>query len=425
MNFIDQAEVSVYAGKGGDGRISFRHERFAPRGGPDGGDGGDGGDVILLASTNQDSLAVFRFSKELKADSGVAGSTKKKHGRNGKDLIVKVPVGTIARDQAGVIMADLIEDGEQVTIANGGKGGFGNAHFVNSRRQAPTFAEKGEPGEGKMVTLELKMLADVGLVGLPNAGKSTLLAALSNAHPKIANYPFTTLNPSVGVVDIGRDSSLLFADIPGLIEGAAEGKGLGHDFLRHIERTSVILHLVDGYSNDPAASYLTVRKELKAYQPELIKRPQILAITKTEGLDAEIIADISAQLKRVIKPAKTPIMAISAKSGQGLKELVIAAKKAKEELDSVRPAPVDGGIFRYSLDSKEAAWQVARTGEHSFIVTGVKLERFAVRTDFSNDQAQARLLDILQKHGVIHALNRQGMQLGDKIAIGDKGELVY
>jgi GTP-binding protein len=326
MSFVDTVKVTVIAGTGGNGKLSFRREKFVSMGGPNGGDGGDGGDVVLVASRNQNTLMAFRYQKELKADSGQPGDKSNMHGRSAKDLLVMVPVGTIATsisseqsfippnvlpnespggkqtaataentdNASSTIVADLVEDGQQVIVAKGGRGGFGNAHFVSSRRQAPNFAEKGEPGEIFELKLELKMIADVGLVGLPNAGKSTLLSKLSNARPEIADYPFTTLTPNLGVVDIDKTTSVLFADIPGLIEGAADGKGLGHDFLRHIERTAVILHLIDAYTEDVASVYQTIRAELAAYQPDLTTRPEIIVLTKVEGLDQEIIDDLKA-----------------------------------------------------------------------------------------------------------------------------------
>ncbi len=298
MSFVDAVTVKALAGAGGNGKLSFRREKFIAKGGPDGGDGGHGGDVVLLASRNQNTLAAFRYQKELKAESGKPGGNSNKHGKSGQDLLVAVPVGTVATGDDGDALADLTEDGQKVVIARGGRGGFGNAHFTSSRRQTPKFAEKGEPGEELELKLELKMIADVGLVGLPNAGKSTLLARLSNAHPEIANYPFTTLTPNLGVVDIGKKASVLFADIPGLIEGASSGKGLGHDFLRHVERTAVILHLIDAYHKDAADAYRTVRSELEAYSRDLVKRPEIVVLTKVEGLDDEIISDLIKQVRR-------------------------------------------------------------------------------------------------------------------------------
>ena len=425
MNFIDQANVDIVAGKGGNGKTSFRHEKFISRGGPDGGDGGDGGDVILRASNNQNSLATFRFTKQLKAEPGQDGGNKKKHGKSGQDLVVAVPVGTEAKDNQGNLLADLTEDGQMEVVALGGQGGFGNAHFVSSRRQAPNFSEKGEPGETKSVQLELKMLADVGLVGLPNAGKSTLLAAISNARPKIANYPFTTLNPSVGVVDIDKQNSLLFADIPGLIEGAAEGKGLGHDFLRHVERTSVIVHVIDAYSEDIAEAYQTIRRELAAYSKELAKRPEIVAINKTEGLDDEIVNDLIASIKRLVKPKSTEVIPISARSHLNLKELTLVSKAVKDKVKAKKVAKQAEEVYEYRLENNDKQWQVEQDDSGCYVVSGQQIERFAQRTDFSNDQAVARFMDILRKRGILHAMVRKGLKPGDTIKIANKGELIY
>lgn len=418
MSFVDKVRVTVMAGAGGNGKLSFRREKFISKGGPDGGDGGNGGNVVLCASRNQNTLAAFRYQKELKAEPGKPGDKSRKHGRSGKDLIVAVPVGTVAMLDDEVV-ADLIEDGQKAVVAKGGKGGFGNAHFVSSRRQAPTFAEKGEPGEEFDLLLELKMIADVGLVGLPNAGKSTLLSKVSNARPEIADYPFTTLTPNLGVVDIDKDSSVLFADIPGLIEGAAEGKGLGHDFLRHIERTAVILHLIDSYNEDVAGVYQTVRAELEAYQPELIKRPEIIALTKVEGLDNEIIDDLMSQLHAVISPG-IPIFAISSQSGEGLQQLRFAIKDMVQEVRS-RPAEEEDrpAIPVLKLDDTSTEWAVEKQGAR-FIVTGQKVEMFARRTDFSNEQGVQRLRDIMRRMGIMHELRRQGVEPGSNVQLGTK-----
>lgn len=414
--FVDKVTVDVTAGHGGDGRRSFRHEKFIAKGGPDGGDGGDGGDVVLQASRNQNTLAAFRYQKELTADPGQPGGQSRKHGRSGQDLIVAVPVGTVAHGPEGQLLADLVVDGQTAVIAHGGGGGFGNAHFMSSRRQAPDFAEKGEPGQQLSVTLELKMIADVGLVGLPNAGKSTLLSKLSNARPEIADYPFTTLTPNLGVVDVDKDTSLLLADIPGLIEGAAEGKGLGHDFLRHIERTAVILHLVDAYHEDVASAYQTVEAELESYQPELIKRPTVVALTKVEGLDNEIIDDLMHQLDAVT-PENTPLFAISAQSGEGLQPLLFTLKEAVQtERAKPAPEPEEPAVPVLRLEGDEA-WHVSREGD-IFIVTGQKIAQFAQRTDFNNDEAVQRLRDILRRQGIMHELRRQGVEAGSAIHIG-------
>lgn len=424
--FIDKVTVEVAAGDGGNGRVSFRHEKFIDRGGPDGGDGGNGGDVVLVASRNQNTLARFRFDKLIKAEDGQNGDKQKKHGRSAKDLEVPVPVGTVALSEDGVMLADLTEDGQRAIIAKGGHGGFGNAHFVSSRRQAPNFAEKGIEGEQFTMKLELKMIADVGLVGMPNAGKSTLLARLSNARPEIANYPFTTLTPNLGVVDIDKDTSVLFADIPGLIEGASEGKGLGHEFLRHIERTAVILHLIDAYQEDVAATYTTIKNELASYEVNLADRTEIVAINKVEGLDEEIIKDLEKQL-RVAVPKNTPIFAISGQSGQGLKELLYEVKKEIESHRAKQAAiseEIDDTLPVLKLKASPDAWNVTKEGA-TFVVSGEKIEQFAARTDFGNEEGVQRLRDIMQRLGVMHELIRQGIEPDQTIRFANGREMFY
>ncbi len=415
--FVDNVKVVVKAGDGGNGKLSFRHEKFIDKGGPDGGDGGDGGDVVFEASRNQNTLATFRFQRRLQAQSGEPGDMRRKHGKSGKNLAVQVPVGTVINDIKGSVVADLAKDGNKAVIANGGKGGFGNAHFVSSTRQAPRIAEKGESGEEHELVLELKMIADVGLVGLPNAGKSTLLATISNAQPEIANYPFTTVRPNLGVVDIDTKSSLLFADIPGLIEGASQGRGLGDDFLRHVERTQVLVHLIDIYQDDVKQAYYTIQNELKAYKINLSKRPQIVALTKIEGLDEEIVADKMNELMQAL-PKKTKAFAISAHSKAGIRELLfeikrIVTKENKRLAEDVQAAANDIPVLK--IDEAKS-WQVEKT-DKGFLVSGRRIERFAERTDFSSFHAVQRLRDIMKKMGIMHELTRQGIEGGNKIRI--------
>lgn len=426
MNFIDKAKVSVKAGDGGDGRVSFRHEKFIDKGGPDGGDGGNGGSVILVASRNQNTLVNFRYQKELVAESGQAGGQSRKHGRNSKDLLVYVPVGTVATDEQGVVIADVYEDGAQAVIAKGGKGGFGNAHFISSVRQAPRVAEKGEPGEELVINLELKMIADVGLVGLPNAGKSTLLSVISNARPEIANYPFTTIVPNLGVVDVDGETSLLFADIPGLIEGAAQGKGLGDEFLRHVERTAVLVHLIDVYNDDVASAYQTIQDELQAYKVDLSTRPQVVVLTKIEGMDAEILQDQLETLKKIV-PENTFLTAISSQTKEGVKPLLrevrrlVETQRAHERIAEAAIESPDVPVLTLSDDAE--AWQVTKE-EDAYVVRGSKIERFASRTNFDNPEGVERLRDIMRKQGILHELVRQGVEPGDTIRIG-KSEMPY
>jgi GTP-binding protein len=425
MSFVDKVKVTIISGNGGDGRLSFRHEKFIDRGGPDGGDGGDGGDVVAVASRNQNTLANYRYQKKIQAENGAAGDKKRMHGKSGEDLSVLLPVGTVISNDKGMVIADLNEDGKRAVIAKGGSGGFGNAHFTSSTRQAPRIAEKGEKGEELSVILEIKMIADVGLVGLPNAGKSTLLSVISNARPEIADYPFTTLVPSLGVVDIDKTTSLLFADIPGLIEGAAEGKGLGDEFLRHVERTGVLLHLIDAYQPDIAEAYQIVQHELEAYKVNLARRPQIVVLSKVEGLDAELINDIVKQLRSVV-PAKTPIMAISAQAGSGLKELLrktgeLVKRERQKQAKSRLPAS-SVPVIRFT--KPDDSWQVVKT-KQGFLVTGSKIERFAKRTDFNSEDSVKRLRDILKKTGINHELVRQGVEPGSVIWLADEGSLTY
>jgi len=417
--FIDNARVSVHAGDGGNGRSSFRHEKFIDRGGPDGGDGGDGGHVVFVASLSENTLANFRFQRELFAEPGAAGGMNNRHGKRGKELRIRVPVGTAIFNEAGDLLADLVIDNMEAIIAQGGKGGFGNAHFVSSVRQAPRVAEKGEPGETLEVTLELKMIADVGLIGLPNAGKSTLLSVISNARPEIADYPFTTLTPNLGVVDIDKNDSLLFADIPGLIEGAAEGKGLGDDFLRHVERTSVLLHLIDVYADDIASAYSTIQTELKNYKINLSDRPQVVVLTKIDGLDKDVVEMVEAELRAVI-PKSTPIFVISSKTKSGTNELLryvlkIVNKQKQQIAAQEEIAKDDIPIIR--LPAAAEPWHIVREKD-KFVILGRKIERFAMRTDFSSDDGTRRLRDIMKKMGITHELARQGAKTGSKLSIG-------
>lgn len=418
MNFIDKASVEVAAGKGGDGALSFRKEKFVDRGGPDGGDGGKGGDVVFVASRNENTLANFRYQKELKAEDGGDGAKQKMHGKNGSDLVVKVPVGTVVTDGAGNILADLAQDGQRAVIAMGGDGGFGNAHFTSSTRQAPKFAEKGEAGLALSLRLELKMIADVGLVGLPNAGKSTLLSVISNARPEIADYPFTTIRPNLGVVDIDKNHSLLFADIPGLIEGAAAGKGLGDEFLRHVERTKVLVHLVDVASENVAADYKTIQKELAEYQINLSAKPQLVVLSKIDTVSEQQAA---AGLETLQKLAgKNTVLAISSQAHKNLPQLLNAVQKTvtteKARLEKLAEDSNETGLPIITLPDDKLPWQVAKAAD-GWQITGKKVEKFAARTDFSNEQSVQRLKSIMKKMGIMHELARQGAAAGDLIRI--------
>lgn len=427
--FVDTAKVKLQAGKGGDGAVSFRREIYIPKGGPDGGDGGKGGSIVFRADKDTNTLLDFRFNPELKAEDGKNGSGSRSAGRSGKDLIVEVPIGTVVRHD-GKILADLDRDGEEAIIAKGGDGGFGNAHFKSSTRQTPLIAEVGELGETFEAELELKLIADVGLVGLPNAGKSTFLSVVSNARPEIADYPFTTLTPQLGVATID-EQDILIADIPGLIEGAADGKGLGHDFLRHVDRTAVLLHLIDVYNDDAGESYRVIRGELDRYG-ELKNRPEIVALTKCEGVDAEIIAMQKDSILKV-NPDAT-VFAISSASKQGITELLRAlVNKVKMQAER-EPAGVEGEKLGNQLEVKIPviqlgpeqlvdAWKVEKVvnaGETKFLVTGPKIEKFARRTDLNNYASVNRLRDIMKKLGIRAELTSQGAEPDSIIEIAGK-----
>lgn len=421
--FVDKVTVQVSAGDGGDGVVSFRHEKFVDRGGPDGGDGGDGGDVVLLATRNVNTLATYRYNKQLRAESGKNGAKVKRHGKRGADLLLKVPVGTVVLAADGHPIADLSDEGQRAVVAKGGKGGFGNAHFTSSTRQAPRVAEKGEKGEMSELTFELKMIADVGLVGLPNAGKSTFLATVSNARPEIANYPFTTLIPNLGVVDIA-DSSLLIADIPGLIEGASLGKGLGDEFLRHVERTAVLLHLIDAYNDDVEEAFTTIQNELSAYKVDLSKKPQVVAITKVEGLDDDIVQDLIKRIRKLTNKG-APVFALSSHTKQGVKEILATLKTSVEQVRNIQVEEhAESSIPILSLQDDAEAWEVNKVND-TFLVTGKKIERFASRTHFDSEAGIKRLRDIMRKMGIMHELERKGINSGDEINIGDEGSLYY
>lgn len=425
--FIDKAEVQIKAGQGGNGAVSFRHEKFVDKGGPDGGDGGRGGDVIFVADTNTNTLADFRHKQELHAEDGQAGAKKQMHGRNGQSLYVKMPIGTQVYRE-GRLLADLAANGQEAVVAKGGDGGFGNAHFKSSTRQAPRVAELGERGEAFSARLELKLLADVGLIGYPNAGKSTLLSVITNARPEIADYAFTTLSPNLGVADVDG-SSILIADIPGLIEGASQGKGLGDDFLRHVERTAVLIHLIDIYEPDVAKAYQVINAELAAYNQALARRPQLVALTKIEGLPEDGIAQQLSKLRAVV-PATTPLFAISSQAHLGLQPLLRAAlaqvQAARQQAAAVQEATATLPVITLNPSQKRDAWKVAFDGGR-YIVTGPKIEKFAARTNFDSEAGLRRLWDIMRKMGIVHELARQGAQIGDRVIISrsDQYELLY
>ncbi|NEQ30774.1 MAG: GTPase ObgE [Leptolyngbya sp. SIO4C5] len=339
MQFIDQAEVEVLAGSGGDGLVAFRREKYVPAGGPAGGNGGPGGSVYLVAVNHLQTLLDFKYAHSFKAASGERGGPKNKTGAAGRDRQIEVPCGTVVYDaETGELLGDLVQPGQSLCVAQGGKGGLGNRHFLSNRNRAPERALPGLPGEERRIRLELKLIAEVGIIGLPNAGKSTLIAALSSARPKIADYPFTTLVPNLGVVRKATGDGTVFADIPGLIAGAHTGLGLGHEFLRHVERTRLLLHLVDVTAEQPLANYQTIQQELEAYSDTLGDRPQILALNKVEAMPAETVAAIAAELEAI---AHTPVFCISAVAGIGLNELMQAVWQV---LDQPEPVEIDATL---------------------------------------------------------------------------------
>ena len=415
--FVDTAKVSLKAGKGGDGAVSFRHEIYIPKGGPDGGDGGRGGDIVFKADKDTNTLIDFRFTPILIAENGKNGAGQRAAGRSGRDLIIDVPIGTVVKKD-GEIIADLTHDKQTAIIAYGGSGGFGNAHFKSSTRQAPRIAEVGEPGEEFEAELELKTMADVGLVGLPNAGKSTFLSVVSNAKPEIADYPFTTITPNLGVATIdGQD--LLIADIPGLIEGASEGRGLGHAFLRHVDRTAVLLHLVDVYNNDAGEAYATIRRELEKYS-DLKDRPEIVALTKCEGVDEEIVKMQMAAI--LAKNPEAQIYTISSAAHQGLDVLLRELKQkvnSRQEVVKVEEAKEEMPTIKLSQDLLKDTWKVEKVDD-KFVVTGEKIEKFARRTDLNNYASVNRLRDIMKKLGIRGELTSLGAQPDSIISIAGK-----
>ena len=422
---IDRARIWVKAGDGGNGSASFRREKYVPRGGPDGGDGGRGGTVYLRAKPNLTSLLPFQFTARFKAENGGPGRSQQRHGKNGKDLFVDVPVGTVVwDDESGEILADLTEEDERTAIVRGGRGGLGNVHFKTSTRQAPRLAELGEPGEERWLRLELRMIADVGLVGLPNAGKSTLLAASSAARPKIADYPFTTLEPILGVVQVGGADGQIFvmADIPGLIGGAAQGVGLGLEFLRHVRRTKVLVHVLDTSGGlegrDPLQDFETVNAELHAYEEDLLAKPMLVALNKVDVSEAQQkLESLTAELQN----RGYAVFPISAVTGEGVQELLQAVAGVLREVQQ-NEAEIEKPQVRrrYTLENvDERAWNVDRLSRHHFAVTGIGIERFTRMTDFSRDEAVERFQRLLESSGISDELGRLGVESGDVVHIAD------
>jgi len=417
MQFVDQVEIFVKGGDGGNGLVAYRREKHKPRGGPSGGDGGRGGSVVLEAQARLNTLVDLRYKKNYHAERGHDGGPNDRHGKNGADLILRVPVGTtVIEPSTGRVLADLTQDGQQCVASKGGAGGRGNASFATSTLQTPKFAEKGEPTDEAHVILELKLLADVGLIGYPSVGKSTLIARISSAKPKIADYPFTTLVPNLGVVSI-EDTSFVVADMPGLIEGAHNGAGLGHQFLRHIERTRILVHLIDvsGFSGrDPMHDFDAINEELKAHSEKLAGLQQLVALNKSDMAESR---EIVAQLRPELEGRDLEVFEISALTGMGVQPLLYRIAAKLEELP--REEERTDEVARFTVDRDENTWDVRRTGDKEFVVEGRALEMLVMRTDLSNEYAVRRLHRQLDKMGVIQRLRDMGAEHGNTVRIRD------
>ncbi|NIM93711.1 MAG: GTPase ObgE [Anaerolineales bacterium] len=412
--FIDEARIFVASGRGGDGVVHFRREKYVPRGGPDGGDGGKGGDVIIEATTSLTTLHTFRNKRHFKAKDGLRGGGNNKTGANGESVNILVPCGTLVYlDEGGALLGDLVEDAQQLTVCTGGRGGRGNARFATSRNQAPRMAERGEPGEERWLRMELRLIADVGIVGVPNAGKSTLLAAVTNARPKIASYPFTTLQPNLGVAELDVDALLVLADIPGLIEGAHIGAGLGTTFLRHVQRTKVLIHLVDGSSSDPLADFSQVNTELALFDEDLAQKPQIVAINK---LDLPEVEQSWPELEQQFKQLGFEPMAISALARTGTRPLLWAAYKAKEEV-TLEPEIFELPVYQPEEDPTE--FEITVEPDGAWRVSGKAVERSAAMVYWDLEEAVRRFQRILEHLGVEEALLEAGAKTGDTVRIGE------
>ncbi len=431
--FYDHTKIYVKAGAGGNGSIHFRREKFTPYGGPDGGDGGRGGSVYMEANSNLNTLIDYRYHQHFKATPGGAGARQKMHGAKGEDIVLKVPRGTIIRDSdTHELIADLVDEGQRVMVARGGRGGLGNVHFATATHQAPREAQNGEPGEERWLSLELRLIADVGLVGYPNAGKSTLLSVVTAAEPKIADYPFTTLSPNLGVVAVGQpgsgdEFSFVLADIPGLIEGAAQGVGLGHEFLRHVQRTRLLIHMLDGasFERDPWQDFEAINRELREYDEHLATRPQIIALNKIDLPEAQ---ERWPALKAQAEAAGYPAFAISAVTHQGVDELIQFTARRLEEIQreeaeqaAAQSIPdMEGTVLR---PQPEDAFTVTKE-QGVYVVRGKRVERAVSMTNQESEESMDRLQVTLAKMSVTRALEDAGVKVGDRVRFG-KVELYW
>jgi Obg family GTPase CgtA len=415
--FADRAEIHIRSGKGGDGHVSFRKEIFVPAGGPDGGDGGRGGDVIFVVDEGLNTLTDFRYTRKFSAQDGDPGGKKKCHGKDGEDIIIKVPAGTVIKEKTtGKVVADMSHGHNREVILRGGRGGKGNQHYATATMQVPKYAQPGQKAQELDVLLELKVIADVGLVGFPNVGKSTFLSRVTNAKPKIGNYHFTTLSPNLGVVDL-EGGGFVIADIPGLIEGASEGLGLGHEFLRHIERTKVIIHLVDAASTegrDPIEDIRLINSELSAYNTDLEKRPQVIAANKTDVLPSDEEEIVIKKLKETFEPQGIPVFAISAVSGKGMKELLYHVKGMLSNLDST-PIVFEKEFEFRDLANSDEPYEVWKEEEKLYAVEGPRIERMLGYTNLDSEKGFEFFQKFLKENGILEKLEELGIQEGDTV----------
>jgi GTP-binding protein len=415
--FLDRVKIFVSAGAGGDGAATFRREAHVPRGGPDGGDGGRGGSIYLRVDAGQTTLRDFRYKHHFRAKAGGRGERARRHGASGDDFHLDVPPGTAVHDDAsGELIADLVMAGQTALVARGGRGGLGNTHFKTATHQAPKHAQKGEPGEERWLRLELRLIADIGLVGLPNAGKSTLLASLTAARPKIADYPFTTLEPNLGVMDLGEDDERrpTIADVPGLIEGASGGAGLGHAFLRHVERTRILVHVVDGSARDPGWDHDVIRDELAAHDPALLDKPILVAFNK---IDLPAAVDAWPRFRAAREAADQSVVAVSAVSGEGLEALRVALSAMLPSAEELEAPPEPAGVVVHRIEAMGDGFVVSRE-EDAFRVRGKRIERIAAQTNFEVEESAERFQRDLARLGIDAELRRAGIGPGDLVRIG-------
>jgi GTP-binding protein len=415
--FLDRVTIWVRSGDGGDGAATFRREAHVPRGGPDGGDGGRGGSILLRVDPGLTTLRDFRFTHHFRAEAGGRGLGAKRHGRSAEDLMIAVPPGTgVLDDATGELLADLVATGQEVTIAPGGRGGLGNVHFATSTHRAPQHAQKGEPGVERGLRLELRLIAEVGLVGLPNAGKSTLLGSLTAARPKIAAYPFTTLEPNLGVMDLGdaADRRPTIADVPGLIEGASSGAGLGHAFLRHVERTRVLVHVVDGAARDPGWDHDVIREELRLHDPRLLEKPLAVVFNK---MDLPAAREAWPAFEAARRAEGLPVVAVSAESGDGLERLRALIGALLPDASDPADLPEPFGVVVHRLDAAGDGFTMEREGD-AHRVRGKRIERLAAQTNFDVEESAERFQRALARLGIDAALRKAGIQPGDTVRIG-------